>query len=532
LLYLFEDYALDTDRRELRRRNGLLAVAPKVFDLLAYVIGNRDRVVSKGELLAAIWEARIVSESALTTCINAARSVIADSGQAQRLIKTIPRKGIRFVGTVREGKRPVTVADGLAEPSLTLPNKPSIAVLPFQSISGDANQEYFADGIVEDIVTQLSKSRELLVIARNSTFTFKGPVVDLKQIARELGVRYVLEGSVRKAGKRIRVTAQLVEAATSGHIWADRYDRGLGDILAMQDEITMSVSAAILPAVERAERERVARKPPDNLDARECYHRALWHVSKVEAEENALALGFFDRAIELDPCFAAAHAAKSFALEAQAAIFRPQAERQTWLPRATEHARRAIGIDHADALGHSSLAVTLVHAGRHEEAFAEADLALSLDSNSSRAYFCMGFTQAFGGQPREAIASLMRAMRLSPFDPLTPLFLNMLARACYHMEDYPVAVARARQLCRSFPNFQNPYRTLIAALGQTGEAAEAQAVMADALERFGADFRTLMAPLRTTVHEDRVETRELMRDGYRKAGVLDEGRSRPHARAR
>jgi adenylate cyclase len=312
------------------------------------------------------------------------------------------------------------------------------------------------------------------------------------------------------------------EAATSGQVWAERYDRDLADIFAVQDEITVSVSAAILPAVGRSERERVARKPPDNLDAWECYQRGLWHVSKVEAAENALALLFFERAIELDPSFAAAHAAMSLALRAQAVIFRPQAERQTWLPRAMEHARRAVALDHADAFGHSSLAVALVHAGRHEEALAVAEIALSLDPNSSRAYYCQGLALAFGGRPREAIASLMMAMRLSPFDPFTPLFLNVLARAYYHIEDYPSAVASARQLCRSFPNFQNAYRTLIAALGQTGETAEAQGVMAEALQRFGADFRTLMAPLRTSVHEDRVETREVMRDGYRKAGVLDE----------
>jgi TolB-like protein len=198
----------------------------------------------------------------LTTCINAARRVIADTGQAQRLIKTIPRKGIRFVGTVREDLRSAAVAGGLAQPVLTLPDKPSIAVLPFENMSGDPEQEYFADGIAEDIITLLSKSRELFVIARNSTFTYKGRAVDLRQVGRELGVRYVLEGSVRKVGNRVRVTTQLAEAATGGHVWAERYDRDLADIFAVQDEITASVSAAILPAVGRSERERVARKPP------------------------------------------------------------------------------------------------------------------------------------------------------------------------------------------------------------------------------------------------------------------------------
>jgi tetratricopeptide (TPR) repeat protein len=334
-------------------------------------------------------------------------------------------------------------------------------------------------------------------------------------------VRYVLEGSVRKAANRVRVTAQLIEAATGGHLWAERYDRDLTDIFAVQDEITASVSAAILPTMERSERERASRKPPENLDAWECYHRGMWHVSKAEAGENALALQFFARAIELDPSFAAAHAVMSDALVAQAVTFRPQVERQTLLPRATEHARRAIALDASDALGHSSLARVLMHGGRHEEAMAEADLAVSLAPNSAPAHACQGEARAFGGQPREAIEPIETAMRLSPFDPFMPLFLHVLGRAYYYIRDYAAAVATTRQLCRSFPNLQNPHRTLIAALGQTGQADEAQRVLAEALQRFGDDFRTLMGPLGPSSMEDRLEDREHMLEGYRKAGVLD-----------
>ncbi len=264
--YLFEEYAFDTDRRELHRGADVVSVAPQVFDLLDYLIRNRERVVSKDDLIDAIWNGRIVSDAALTTRLNAARTAIADSGEEQRLIKTLPRKGFRFVGTVREAERPasVAVADGPTpqpKPALPLPDKPSIAILPFTNLSSDPEQEYFADGMVDDIITALSRFRALFVIARNSSFTYKGRAVDVKQIGRELGVRYVLEGSVRKAASRVRITGQLVDTATGAHLWADRFDGGLGDVFDLQDQVTESVVGAIAPAVEKAEIERAKRKP-------------------------------------------------------------------------------------------------------------------------------------------------------------------------------------------------------------------------------------------------------------------------------
>jgi adenylate cyclase len=410
---------------------------------------------------------------------------------------------------------------GATEPPLPLPDKPSIAVLPFANMSGDPEQEYFAGGIGEDVITLLSKSRGLFVIARNSTFTYKGQAVDVKQVGRELGVRYVLEGSVRKVGNRVRVAVQLIEVATGGHLWAERYDRDLTDIFAVQDEITMSVSTAILPTVERNERERAARKPPDSLDAWECYHRGLWHFSKIEPAENTRAISFFERAIELDPSFAAAHSALSYALGVQATLFSQQSRRQTLFPCVVEHARRAIALDPTDALGRCSLSYVLLFTGRHNEAMAEADLAVSLDPNSVQAYHCQGGARTFGGRPREAVAPLETAIRLSPSDPFTPFCLHTLGRAYYYGGDYPAAVATSRLLCRSYSNFQPAYRTLIAALGQTGEKGEARRVMAEALDRFGADFRSYMGPLGPSPTEDRAEDREHLLEGYRKAGVLE-----------
>ena len=311
--YLFEDYALDTDRRELRRGTDLIPLTPQVFDLLAYVIGNREVVVSRDDLIAAIWDGRIVSESALTTRINAARSAIGDSGEQQRLIKTLPRKGIRFVGIVRENEKPTGPAatDHITQPpmpSLNLPDKPSIAVLPFTNLSGDALQDYFTDGVVEDIITELSRFPELFVIARNSSFTYKGQSVDVRNVGRDLGVRYVLEGSVRKVANRVRMTGQLIDAASGVHIWADRFESALDDIFALQDQMTESVVGAIAPRLEQAEIERAKRTPTENLSAYDCFLRgmAAWHDWTQPSHNNALKL--FYQAIELDPEFARAHA--------------------------------------------------------------------------------------------------------------------------------------------------------------------------------------------------------------------------------
>src|SRR5205823_1422094 len=251
--------------------------------------------------------------------------------------------------------------------------------------------------------TLLSKSRGLFVIARNSSFTYKGRAVDVKAVGRELGVRYVLEGSVRKAGNRVRVTGQLIEAATGGHLWAERYDRDLNDIFAVQDEITGAVSAAILPTMERSERERASRKPPDNLDAWECYHRGLWHYAKIEAAENARAIGFFERAIALDSGFAAAHAAVASAILTDAVLFYPSERRRELFPRGAEHARRSVALDPAEAVGHGALSTALVLMGRHDEAMTEADLAVSLDPNSAWAYGFQGQARVWGGRPGDAI---------------------------------------------------------------------------------------------------------------------------------
>ncbi len=282
------------------------------------------------------------------------------------------------------GQIPSAVKSGSAvsQPrALPLPDKPSIAVLPFQNMSGDPEQEYFADGMVEDIITALSRFKSLFVIARNSSFTYKGRAVDIKQVGRELGVRYVLEGSVRKGGNRMRITAQLIDATSGAHVWADRYDRDPSDIFAVQDEITASVAGIIEPALADAEQQRVLRKPPDSLDAWEAYQRGLWHFNRYSPEENKTALNFFRQAIALDPNFAPGHYGYALALQWEIWHFSTRPFSEVQGPARAE-AQIAVSLDDKDAMAHAILAHMMMWNSEWEAAIAEARTAIALNPTS------------------------------------------------------------------------------------------------------------------------------------------------------
>ena len=291
----FGNYELDVERRELRRGAAAVHVEPQVFDLLVYLVENRDRVVSKDDLIAAVWGGRIVSDSTLTSRINAARKAVGDTGGDQKVIRTIARKGLRFIGDVlpQTGDAEPPEAAGplheIHEPprsALPLPDRPAIAVLPFTNMTGDPQQDYFSDGVSEDIITALSKLRWFFVIARNSSFIYKDRAVHMRQIGDELGVGYVVEGSVRRSGDRLRITAQLNDVSTGSHIWAERYDRDIADVFAVQDEITDAIVAAIEPQLYAAENFHAKRKPPDSMDAWDLVMRALSHYWRVTRQDN------------------------------------------------------------------------------------------------------------------------------------------------------------------------------------------------------------------------------------------------------
>ncbi|WP_137933622.1 winged helix-turn-helix domain-containing protein [Mesorhizobium comanense] len=469
--YLFEDFALDGDRRELRRGDDLISVEPQVFDLLQYLVRNRDRVVSKDDLVDAVWQGRIVSDATLASRVNALRSALRDSGEEQRLVRTILRRGFRFVGAVREEGHAGAAAR--PAPCPELPDRPSIAVLPFANMSGDAEQDYFADGMVEDIITGLARIRWLFVIARNSSFTYKGRAVDVKQVGRELGVRYVLEGSVRKVGGRVRITGQLIDAEDGSHLWAERYDRELTDVFALQDEITISVVAAIEPNLRRAEIERVRRRRPDSLDAYDLFLRALPDVYTFMPQGAAKGLPLLDQALAIEPSYALAH---GFAAWAHQTLFIRGGMRAEHREKASRHAHAAIehGSGDAMALALAGFTIGLVEHDRRlaDEAFSQA-LALSASCAFVYTFGCVPV--AYGGDAARAIDWCEQALRLNPLDAMNCVPQGMIGFGNFLAGRDEQAIAAGRRAVEMNPGFSILHGWLAAPLARLGRIEEAKA---------------------------------------------------------
>ncbi len=476
--YLFEDYALDTETRELSQGADLVPLEPQVFDLLAYLIENRDRVVSKEDLLSAIWAGRIVSESALTTRINAVRCAIGDSGGEQRLIKTLLRRGIRFVGAVREEPHPVE--SGTVEPStpvIALPDRPSIAVLPFINMSSEPEQEYFAIGMTADIITALSQYRWFNVIALNSIFPLRSRTDDVMEVARELGVRYVVEGSVRKVGSRMRITGQLIDAASGVHLWAARFDREFENIFGIQDEITESVVSAIEPEILMGEGQRAARKTGSNLNALDCCMRGMWHYNKDSPAENTKALVWLRQSIERDPNLASAHMYLARVL-ARRCWFGFSEDLVSDLSANCAAIERALALDDRDPYSHYALSFYCMMTRQHQRGLASAQRAIAISPHFALGFFALGFTRLFMGQFKEALDALLRALHLSPHDPMSFLFVNMIALAHYHLGHYEEAADWAERSVRG-RRVYTLLRGQLASLGQLGRIEEAARVFAE-----------------------------------------------------
>jgi len=647
LLYSFEDFSLDTARRELRRNGTLIPLQAQVFDLLEFLIRNRERVVSKDDLIAAVWKGRIVSESTLSTRINAARSAIGDTGEEQRLIRTAYGRGIRFVGAVREEEETVrklaaifaadvegysrlmerdevgtlrrltacravldkliaahhgrvfgsagdsVVADfssavdavqcavavqeamakggasrpaaeqmrfrigvhvgdvlvqgenlfgdgvniaarleALAEPggicisaavrdqigtklsvgftdlgeqqvkniaqpirayrvggqtaagyaasALPLPDKPSIAVLPFQNLSGDPEQEYFADGMVEEIITALSRIRWLFVIARNSSFTYKSKAVDVRQVGRELGVRYVLEGSVRKADSRVRITAQLIDATIGAHLWAERFNGSLENVFELQDNVALSVAGVIEPTLRHFEIERAQRKRPDSLDAYDLYLRALPHAYTAMPGAAEKALPLLERAVAIEPDYAAAHAFIAFCRHTR--YLRGGMDEDEG-HAALRHARIAIaaGADDPTALSWAAFVIGILERD-YETVFDAFDRALALSPSSSLALGSSSIIRALAGDGATAIEQAQQALRLSPYDPLIFRPYIGLAWAHFFAGRYEEAAIAAGRAVQANPGFSIARMCRTAALVNLDREHETRASVKGLLE--------------------------------------------------
>src|SRR6478735_152809 len=420
LRYLFDEYAFDTDLRELYRGAHVVSVAPQVFDLLDYLIRNRERVVSKDDLIKTIWNGRVVSDAALTTRLNVARSVIGDSGEKQRLIKTLQRKGFRFVGTVQEVQRPADAAptadsgeqfQGTADPdrsdaatvAMSIPApRLSIVVLPFANFGGDPEQDYFVDGVTDSLTTDLSRISGSFVIARNTAFTFKGKAVDVKQVGRELNVRYVLEGSVQRGGNRLRVNVQLIDAETGNHLWAERFEKPVADLFDMQDEIAAHVARQLDTALIAAEARRAAQSSlPDSTDL--YFQGMAWTNKGITPNHLAQAGGFFERALALDSSSVEALIGASGVDSAVGAGFMTD-DGPARFAAAEAATIKALSIAPNHALGHARLGFVQMFTNRADQAIGELERALALDRNLAHVHALIGLAKYCLGRGAETEA--------------------------------------------------------------------------------------------------------------------------------
>ena len=468
------------------------------------IYGDGVNVAARLEALAepgGICIASIVQES----IGNRVEAAFADAGEHKV-------KGI---------KRPIRVFRwpdaGSGQVPLALPDKPSIAILPFDNMSSDPEQEFFADGIAEDIITELSKFRSLFVIARNSSFAFKGQGLDVKEIGRRLGVRYVVEGSVRRAGNRVRITAQLIDAVDNTHLWAQRYDRDLADIFAVQDEVTHAIVTTIEPRLADTERQRARRKPPESLGAWESYQRGLWHLYQYTLDDIPRGVGFMEQAVQHDPNFAPGHAGLAFALYYHV-LLGVSKDREGELERAHAAGRQAVMLDPSDPFAHVALARVHTVRAEHGNAIQHCDRAISLNPSYSPAHFGRAHSLWMSGHAEEALVSNAEAMRLSPNDPVMWAYMASRSIALTLLERFDEALEWAwRSEQQPTAGLYSSVAEMVALghLGRLEEAAEALRRARQKKPGLSLDFVLTTLPITDP------EYRERFVAGLRKAGLRE-----------
>ena len=477
MIYQNPNFSLDTQLYLLERIGEQVEVEPQVFDLLIDLIENRNRVVARDELLDQLWKGRVVSESALTARLKAARKAVGDSGSTQNIIQTIHGRGYRFIADIAElsKSRPASeIGENLAsQQTLPLPDKPSIAVLPFQNLSDAPKQDYFSGGITEDIITALSRFHDLFVIARNSTLVYSGKAVNVRDVGRELGVQYVLEGSVQKAGNQVRVSAQLIDATTDHHLWADRYDRELKDIFAVQDEITETIVSTIVGRVEEATLERARRKSTDNLASYDYVLRADEKIYYFTREETVRSRQTFFKAMELDPQYARAYSGVAMTYISDWGFLWGESPADD-LQQAFEYAQKAVALDDADNRSHAVLAIAYVCRHEYAQARVHQQKSIALNPNDADILAHMGYLLPLLGEHEEAVESGERAIRLNPYYPRW--YLSFLDGAYYAAHRYADAIAAFEGIQSSFPD---DLAWLAASYAQLGQHDKARALMSD-----------------------------------------------------
>jgi TolB-like protein/cytochrome c-type biogenesis protein CcmH/NrfG len=520
----FGPFRLLVKTRELLLRGRPVALGPRAFDLLTVLVRRPGDLITKDELLSEVWPGTAVEENNLHVQASAVRKALAQGDANGRYMITEAGRGYRFVAPVACVAQDVARHVGLdpaadvAGPASGLPGKPSIVVLPFNNLSADPEQEYFADGIVEDITTALSRFSSLFVIARNSAFTYKGRAVDVKQVAREMGVRYVLEGSVRKAKDRVRITGQLVEGENGTHIWADRYDGNLDDIFALQDQITTSVIGALVPKLETAEIERARKKPTASLDAYDLYLRALAAFYSWTREGNDQALALLERSLQLDPRFAAAAVIADNCWAARYA--------QGWSPvdeaiaQSTRYITLAVQLDPNNAEALAVLARRMPSMKREsEETIALVERAVASNPNSAFAWRCTGYALMFIGEAERAVEHFHRTLRLSPRDPRAYDAVSGLAFAMVQLGREGEALGLFREAIRQNSEYAPAWRGLTSALALAGQRDEAERALHRIME-LDPNF-SLQSITKRLGFSERVRAGRLF-EGWRRAGVREQ----------
>jgi adenylate cyclase len=516
----FGPFRLDVEADLLFRGTEPLPVGKRAVALLRVLIERPGAPVSKDALIEAAWAGLAVEESNLPVQIAALRRVLGEEPGGDKWIETLPRRGYRFVGpavaaAARSLQHMPPSQSGVVQPypQLALPERPSIAVLPFTNMSGDPEQEYFADGITEDIITALSKWRWFFVIARNSSFTYKGRALDVKVVGRELGVRYLLEGSIRRIANRIRLNAQLINAITGAHIWAERFDRDFTDVFVVQDELTQHVAAAIEPAVSRVETEQARRKTPEQMAAWDHFLRGMWHFNRLTEEESDRAIASFRRAVEIDESLADAHAALGRTLLSRM-MYGPLTERDARMPHLVAAARRALSLDGDNVTAHHVLSIAFSHSNDPDAGWQFANRAIELNGNFAMGYLSLAVASLYRGRPEDALSAIDRALRLNPSDPHTFTWRSTRASALYLLGRYPEAIESARQSL-ALNWYHTAMRVLAASYARLGMIEDARSAVRELLASERAD-KTIAAVIRPYVRD---ADRESWAQGLRAAGM-------------
>ena len=472
MIYRFSHFEVDTDRFELRSKSRRITVEPLVFDLIRFLVENPDRVTTRDEIIEQVWDGRAVSDATVSSCVKEARKALGDDGNKQDVIRTVRGRGFQFVAelesTAGGGAKPGSTPDKPSDEGRPT-EKPTVAILPFENLSADVD-EYFADGLTEDIITNLSRFRDLLVIGRTSTFQFKNGEFELSEVSKRLGADYIVQGSVRRAAGRVRITAQLVDAVSGVHLWADKYDREMEDLFAVQDEVTKTIAATLGIKVQDEATQRALKKSRTELDAYDCVLRARRYTVSLTEEMHADARELLERATALDPTNAEAHALLANVYLAEHRI--DANPRPDPIGRALKMAETAVELDPQNAYARCWLGIVHFFTGEHDKFYAEVERALALNPNDPETLADVGHFVAFLGDFERGLELSLRARELNPLHPGWYYFTS--ARYHYDKRQYDEVLADLERI--AMPHFYWSHLLRAAALGQQGNATAKRSI--------------------------------------------------------